>query len=41
MGGVVVEAAEGKVDNTVDTRWKLVEPLFDRLAEQITAPDGK
>ncbi|WP_316899316.1 FliH/SctL family protein [Pseudodesulfovibrio indicus] len=41
MGGVVVEAAEGKVDNTVDTRWKLVEPLFERLAEQITAPDGK
>lgn len=39
MGGVVVEAAGGKVDNTIDTRWKLVEPIFDQLAEQITAKD--
>ena len=38
-GGVVVEAAGGKVDNTIDTRWKSVEPLFDQLAEQITAAD--
>eukprot|EP00831_Metopus_contortus_P010844 TRINITY_DN14259_c0_g3_i1.p1 TRINITY_DN14259_c0_g3~~TRINITY_DN14259_c0_g3_i1.p1 ORF type:complete len:262 (-),score=82.36 TRINITY_DN14259_c0_g3_i1:157-942(-) len=40
-GGVVVEAAGAKVDNTVDTRWKSVEPLFDQLAEQITAAESK
>jgi len=41
MGGVVIEADEGKVDNTVDTRWKSVEPLFDQLAEQITSGTGE
>jgi flagellar assembly protein FliH len=40
MGGVVVEAEGGKVDNTVETRWKSVEPLFDRLVEQVAA-DGE
>ncbi|EGB14301.1 Flagellar assembly protein FliH/Type III secretion system HrpE [Pseudodesulfovibrio mercurii] len=39
LGGVVVEAEGGKVDNTIETRWKSVEPLFDQLAEQITADD--
>jgi flagellar assembly protein FliH len=39
MGGVVIEAEGGKVDNTIDTRWKLVEPIFDQLTEQITAGD--
>ncbi|WP_319584302.1 FliH/SctL family protein [uncultured Pseudodesulfovibrio sp.] len=39
MGGVVIEAEGGKVDNTIDTRWKLVEPIFDQLAEQITTGD--
>ena len=38
-GGVNVEAAGGKVDNTIDTRWKCVEPIFEQLAEQITAAD--
>ena len=40
MGGVVIEAEGGKVDNTVETRWKSVEPLFDRLVEQVAA-DGE
>lgn len=39
MGGVVIEAEGGKVDNTIETRWKSVEPIFDQLAEQITAGD--
>lgn len=38
-GGVIVESPGGKVDNTVDTRWKSVEPIFDQLAEQVTAPE--
>ncbi|NDV19550.1 flagellar assembly protein FliH [Pseudodesulfovibrio sp. JC047] len=38
-GGVVVEGANGKVDNTIDTRWANVEPLFAQLAEQVTAND--
>ncbi|WP_207260389.1 FliH/SctL family protein [Desulfovibrio sp. Huiquan2017] len=39
MGGVVIEAEGGKVDNTIETRWKAVEPIFDQLAEQITVGD--
>ncbi len=38
-GGVLVEASEGKVDNTVPSRWQGVEPILDQLVEQITAPD--
>ncbi|BCS87884.1 FliH/SctL family protein [Pseudodesulfovibrio sediminis] len=38
-GGVMVEAAGGKVDNTIDTRWNGVEPIFEQLAAQITATD--
>ena len=38
QGGLVVEADEGKVDNAVTSRWQGVEPIFDQLAEQITAP---
>jgi len=36
-GGIIVEAAEGKVDNTVATRWAGVEPILEQLAAQITA----
>lgn len=36
-GGVVIEAEGGKVDNTIDTRWEGVEPIFDNLAERIAA----
>jgi len=35
-GGVVVEAAEAKVDNSVATRWKGVDALLDRLADAVT-----
>ncbi|WP_319543365.1 FliH/SctL family protein [uncultured Pseudodesulfovibrio sp.] len=40
-GGVVIEGAGGKVDNTIDTRWQSVEPIFDQLAAQITAGDSE
>ncbi|QJB57256.1 FliH/SctL family protein [Pseudodesulfovibrio sp. zrk46] len=36
-GGVVVESADGKVDNTVATRWQGVEPVLDQLASQLTS----
>ena len=39
QGGLVVEADEGKVDNTVSGRWEGVEPIFNQLTEQITAPE--
>jgi len=39
-GGVIVEGEEARVDNTVTTRWKGVEPILDQLVEQITAPDA-
>lgn len=39
QGGMVVEAAEGKVDNSISSRWQGVEPIFDRLAEEITQPE--
>jgi len=35
-GGVIVEGAGCRVDNTIDTRWEGVEPIFDQLADQIT-----
>lgn len=38
-GGVIVEGAGSRVDNTIDTRWESVEPIFDRLAEQIVSDD--
>ena len=37
MGGVIVEGAGCRVDNTIDTRWEGVEPIFDQLADQITS----
>ncbi len=36
QGGVVVEAAEGKIDNSVATRWQGVEPILDQLAATVT-----
>jgi Flagellar biosynthesis/type III secretory pathway protein len=36
QGGVVVEAAEGKIDNSVATRWQGVEPILDQLAAAVT-----
>ena len=39
-GGVIVEAAEGKVDNSVATRWAGVEPIMEQLAAQITSTDA-
>jgi len=39
-GGVLVEAADGKVDNLVSSRWEGVEPIFEQLAAQVTAPEG-
>ncbi len=36
-GGVVVESADGKVDNTIASRWQGVEPILNMLAEQVTA----
>ena len=35
-GGVIVEGAGCRVDNTIDTRWQGVEPIFDQLSDQIT-----
>ncbi|BDQ36894.1 flagellar assembly protein FliH [Pseudodesulfovibrio nedwellii] len=40
-GGVVIEGAGGKVDNTIDTRWESVEPILDQLAVQITVDNNK
>lgn len=36
-GGILLESADGKVDNSVASRWKGVEPILDQLATQITA----
>ena len=36
-GGVIVEASEGKVDNSIATRWEGVEPIMEQLAAQITS----
>jgi len=35
-GGILLESADGKVDNSVSSRWKGVKPIFDQLAEQVT-----
>ena len=36
-GGVIVEGLGCRVDNTIDTRWAGVEPIFDQLADQVTS----
>ncbi len=36
-GGVLVEGEECKVDNTVASRWKGVEPILERLIEQVAS----
>lgn len=38
-GGILLESADGKVDNTIASRWEGVEPIFDKLADQITRQD--
>lgn len=38
-GGILLESADGKVDNSVASRWNGVEPILDQLAEQITKAD--
>jgi len=35
-GGVVIEAPSARVDNTVDSRWASVEPIFEQLVAQVT-----
>jgi len=35
-GGILVESADGKVDNTLASRWAGVHPIFEQLADQIT-----
>jgi len=37
QGGVLVEGDECKVDNTVSSRWKGVEPILERLIGQVTS----
>lgn len=37
MGGLLLESADGKVDNTIASRWKGVEPILDQLSAQVTA----
>lgn len=39
-GGVIVEADEGKVDNTIATRWQGVEPIMEQVAARITSDDS-
>ncbi|MEF2230208.1 MAG: FliH/SctL family protein [Pseudodesulfovibrio sp.] len=39
QGGILVEGEECKVDNSVAGRWKGVEPILDRLVEQVTSGD--
>ncbi len=38
-GGVILESADGKVDNTIASRWQGVEPILNQLAGQVTAGD--
>jgi flagellar assembly protein FliH len=38
-GGVLLESADGKVDNTVASRWEGVHPILDQLADQVTKSD--
>lgn len=40
-GGIILEGNDGKVDNTIATRWQGVEPILDQLAKQLTAENGK
>ncbi|WP_419785116.1 FliH/SctL family protein [Pseudodesulfovibrio sp.] len=39
-GGVVIESDEGRVDNTIKSRWEGVEPILNQLIEQLTATEG-
>lgn len=39
MGGLLVESADGKVDNSIASRWQGVEPILDQLTAQVTAPE--
>ncbi|WP_018124823.1 FliH/SctL family protein [Desulfovibrio oxyclinae] len=38
-GGVVVETAQGRVDNTVDSRWAAVEPILEQMTLTQTSQD--
>ena len=38
-GGILLESADGKVDNSVASRWEGVQPIFEQLADQITRPE--
>ncbi|QGY40621.1 flagellar assembly protein FliH [Pseudodesulfovibrio cashew] len=39
-GGILLESADGMVDNSVASRWRGVEPILDQLAEQLVKPEG-
>lgn len=39
-GGILLESADGKVDNTVATRWQGVEPILDQLAVNLVSEEG-
>ncbi len=39
MGGLLLESADGKVDNSIASRWQGVEPILDQLTTQVTAPE--
>jgi flagellar assembly protein FliH len=36
-GGLVLETDQGMADNTLEGRWKAIEPILDQLALN---PDG-
>ena len=38
-GGILLESADGKVDNSIANRWQGVETILDQLSSQITAPE--
>ncbi|CCH50343.1 FliH/SctL family protein [Pseudodesulfovibrio piezophilus] len=38
QGGILLESADGKVDNSVASRWKGVEPILDQLLSQVSTP---
>ncbi len=39
MGGLLLESADGRVDNTIASRWQGVEPILDQLAAQVSSPE--
>lgn len=41
QGGAIVETMEGKVENTIDARWKSVEPILNELTVSTLADDGQ